>query len=102
MATSPTMPSGSRLIKHSTRGRERLILRLSSPSAWPFKFSSLLFTNYTLYRVLSHVYHEDTAKYGKPEDTEYTTVDLSSLAAWQVTLGRHAAKVQASKKRTFE
>ncbi|KAJ7198299.1 hypothetical protein GGX14DRAFT_573537 [Mycena pura] len=59
-------------------------------------------TQTELSQILSHVYHEDTAMYGKPEDTEYTTVDLSSLAAWQVTLGRHAAKVQASKKRTFE
>ncbi|KAJ7205044.1 hypothetical protein GGX14DRAFT_569192 [Mycena pura] len=31
-------------------------------------------TQTELSQILSHVYHEDTVKYGKPEDTEYTTL----------------------------
>ncbi|KAJ7302617.1 hypothetical protein DFH08DRAFT_977745 [Mycena albidolilacea] len=48
------------------------------------------------------IYEDDKVEYGKPEDTDLTTVDFSTTPDWQVTLGERTKNIQpqpVSKKR---
>ncbi|KAJ6600336.1 hypothetical protein DFH09DRAFT_901390 [Mycena vulgaris] len=51
-------------------------------------------TEVEISQVLTDVYEDDKRKYGKPQDTNHTSVDISLLPPWQKTLANHAAKVQ--------
>ncbi|KAJ7792886.1 hypothetical protein B0H14DRAFT_2623408 [Mycena olivaceomarginata] len=50
--------------------------------------------SYLRFRCFNTIYEDDKVEYGKPEDTDLTTVDFSTTPDWQVTLGERTKNIQ--------